>query len=77
VLSIRFRYYMSAHEGPSSYSKSRILDQVCGNGKLNLVKNPVSGELQYARPAVCRLLPISIMKAVVEVLVLLLPRSVR
>src|SRR5712672_1526313 len=43
VLSIRFRYYMSAHEGPSSYSKSRIFDQVCGNGKLNLVKTPFSG----------------------------------
>jgi hypothetical protein len=24
VLSLRFRYYMSAHEGPSSYSKSPV-----------------------------------------------------
>src|SRR5258707_11322291 len=25
VLSIRFRYYMSAHEGTSSFSKSRVI----------------------------------------------------
>src|SRR5216683_449599 len=53
VLSIRFRYYMSAHEGPSRYSKS----PVSGNfeplaalrGELSEI--PVSRELGHFKLA--------------------------
>src|SRR5258707_1048657 len=40
VLSIRFRYYMSAHEGPSSYSKSPHFGKFRG-APIELAANPV------------------------------------
>jgi hypothetical protein len=40
VLSIRFRYYMSAHEGPSSYSKSCIFGYFSHSKLLHYAHSP-------------------------------------
>jgi len=50
VLSIRFRYYMSAHDGPSSYSKSRVFGNFPATGGRNTGNSP-EGQFSQKSPA--------------------------